>query len=137
MTEAQREQQERREVLLQDLDVRRRQEREQQSRGSTFLDHARVDDVGGRFGAVNDVTIVGRDGPPRYPTLPSGPWSGEDPVGIEPSLGYRVDAMPEHDPPPETCAVGVSGGADAPSDPLDVEIAPPSSSVVKSDDPTV
>jgi hypothetical protein len=39
---------------------------------------------GGRFTAVN---------PPleAWPKLPSGPWSGADPVGLEPSLGYSVD----------------------------------------------
>jgi hypothetical protein len=87
------EQRERIETMRNDLDVQR-QQCERQSQGSTFLDHARVDDIGGRYGAVNDVTIVGRDGPPNYPQLPSGPWSGQNPEpGMEPPLGHSVNDL--------------------------------------------
>jgi hypothetical protein len=56
-TEAQREQQERRETLENDRRVR-----EQQSRGSTYLDHHHSE-LGGRFGSIETETITGRPSP--------------------------------------------------------------------------
>ena len=61
-TEAQREQAERRETLLQDADLRRRQERERGSQGSTYLDHHHSE-LGGRFGSIETETITGRPSP--------------------------------------------------------------------------
>jgi hypothetical protein len=63
--------------------------------GGTFFSHTHADDeAGGRFQKVNAATVIGSTPLPKYPELPSGPWSGSDPVGQEPPLGYSVDAMP-------------------------------------------
>jgi hypothetical protein len=119
------EQAEERRVLANDVSVRRQQ-------GATFLDHVRIDDAGGRFAAVNETTIIGRDAPPSYPQLPSNsPWSGPDIVPPEPPLGYRVDEMTPLEPPPVDPLGGASGGAaDEPSglaSLTDVEHAAPAS----------
>jgi hypothetical protein len=68
------EQRKRRETMMQDADLRRRQERE---RGSTYLDHHRSE-LGGRFGSVETETITGRPSPAPPPS--NGPWAGEDPL---------------------------------------------------------
>jgi hypothetical protein len=65
--------------------------------GTTFHRHAQShanDEAGGRFAAVNPTTVTGATPIPSYPALPSGPWSGSDPVPTEPPLGYSVDDMP-------------------------------------------
>jgi hypothetical protein len=50
----------------------------------------------GRFAeAEGKQFVVGSTPGPIYPALPSGPWSGADPVPDEPPLGYSVDDMPE------------------------------------------
>jgi hypothetical protein len=139
MTEHSEERKLRRETLLQDADLRRR-EREQQAKGSTFLDHARVDDAGGRFATVNAVTVIGRDGPPTYPQLPGGPWSGQDPVPDEQPFGVDINAVEPIDPPPADLPVGAPGGAaDAPSESdlsrsMSERAAPPSSHSKEQDD---
>jgi hypothetical protein len=138
VTEAQREQQERREVMKQDLDVRR-QQREERAQGSTYLDHHHSE-LGGRFGVIETETITGRPSPQPPPLPPTSPWSGTDPVGIEPPLGYEIDAMPPIDPLPETCAGGDPGGAAAVPPGVTsltgVSAAPPPSSQDKGDDQT-
>jgi hypothetical protein len=124
-TEAQREQAERRETLLQDADLRRRQERERGSQGSTYLDHHHSE-LGGRFGAIESESVTGRPSPAPPPLPANSPWSGQNPEpGMEPPLGYRIDQMSEPDPPANDPDAGATGGADAPFIPLDVEIAPP------------
>jgi hypothetical protein len=123
-TEAQREQAERRETMLQDADLRRR--REQQ--GSTFLDHTHIDDDGGRFAVVNRATIVSAEPTPasQYPAA-SSPWADPQP-GVEPPLGIDINWMPPLDPSPVSIPGEGTGDACAPSSPLDVETASPSSS---------
>jgi len=79
----------RREVFENDRKVR-----EQQS--ATMLDHARStadDDRGGRYANVEGKHhVVGSTPVPRYPQLPSGPWSGVQPEpGPEPPLGFAID----------------------------------------------
>jgi hypothetical protein len=63
---------------------------------STFLHHAQAainDEAGGRFARVQPQILIGADPIPRYPALSSGPWSGSDPVGQEPSLGFSIDDL--------------------------------------------
>jgi hypothetical protein len=106
---------EKRETFAQDLDLRRRQEREEQARGSTFLAHTHIDDLGGRFATVHETTIIGGSPVPTYPRPPSGPWSGPDPVPNEQPIGHSVDEMV----PLETSAGAVEATGDpAVSDPL-------------------
>jgi hypothetical protein len=114
------EQRERRETLENDLRVR-----EQQAKGSTYLDHHHSE-LGGRFGAVETETVTGRLSPQPPPLPASSPWAGEDPVGIEPPLGYAVDEMVPLEPPTETCAVGTDPvSADAPSAVVPVTVDAP------------
>jgi hypothetical protein len=130
MTTESDEQAERRETMLQDADLRRRQEREEQARGATYLDHYQSD-VGGRFVVTERETITGLPSPQPPPLPANSPWAGEDLVGIEPPLGVAIDRMPELEQPTETCAVGTGGAVDEPSGwaPLtDVERAAPPSS---------
>jgi hypothetical protein len=120
-TSAQDERKERRETLLQDEDLRRRQELKRQNEGTTFLAQTHVDIDGGRFAATNAATIIGQNSPPKYPQLPSSsPWSGADPVPDEPPLGHRVDRMPGLEPP-AVCspwpAAAAQAGAPASDDP--------------------
>jgi hypothetical protein len=119
------EQRERRETFAQDLDLRRRQEREQQSKGATYLDHYRSE-LGGRFSALETEIVTGRPSPQPPPLPASSPWAGEDPVGIEPPLGYAVDEMVPLDlPTVDPAARDTGGAADASSGSLctDVEHA--------------
>jgi hypothetical protein len=85
------ENQERAEVMRSDQKAR------EQQQAPTMLDHARAaafDELGGRFAnARGNQQIVGVDGPPCYPQLPSGPWSGSDPVPDEAPLGFAIDQM--------------------------------------------
>jgi hypothetical protein len=99
------EQRERRETLENDRRVR-----EQQSRGSTYLDHHHAE-LGGRFGSVETETITGRPSPQPPPLPASSPWAGPDMVPPELPLGYRIDQMPEHDLPTVDPAVRDTGGA--------------------------
>jgi hypothetical protein len=103
----------RREVLENDRKVR-----EQQQAGTFFSHTHPEDEVGGRFARVSPMTIVGATPIPKYPQLPSGPWSGSDPVGQEPPTGVAIDYMR----PLEPSMVGASSveatgptSADAPS----------------------
>jgi hypothetical protein len=109
------EQRERREVLENDRRVR------EQQKGSTYFQHAvaEADEPRGRFqNSSGTTTVIGRDGPPAYPTLPaSSPWAGEDPVGMEPPLGYAVDEMVPLETPSAVSASAEPdpASADAPS----------------------
>jgi hypothetical protein len=91
--------------------------------GSTMFDHARAaldDEAGGRYARTTPATVVGSQPFVRYPQLPSGPWSGSDPVGQEPPLGHRVDQMPGLEPPAVSSpwpAVAAQAGAPASDDP--------------------
>ena len=126
MLSSQEEQREREEVMRQVADLRRRQQ-EQSRNGDTgtYLSHYHDDLSGGRFAALGNPTIVGKDGVTQYPA--AAPHQ-RDPVGREPSLGYPIDqpsaVISLHSP------VEATGGAEAPSSSAsDVEhAAPPSSS---------
>jgi hypothetical protein len=117
-------QREKRETFRNDLSLRNKSA---QSEGSTYKTHAEADAnqarAGGRYSAELAQTVVGSEPFPKYPALPSGPWSGEDLVGQEPPLGYSVDGSR-----PEQFAVipaqSATGGA--PAKPSAVA-APPSS----------
>jgi hypothetical protein len=117
------EQRDRRETLQNDVWVRTQTSA---SKGSTFRDHAEAEanQARGRYSAELAQTVVGSEPIPKYPTLPSGPWSGEDLVGQEPSLGYSVDEMSRSRP--EQFAVipaqSATGGAPA----VPAVAAPPS-----------
>jgi hypothetical protein len=83
-------------IIPEDPIARRRRLHEQQ--GSTFHQHgvtAADDESGGRFAKQEGARpqVIGTDPIPKYPQLPSGPWSGDDPVPDEPPLGYRIDEM--------------------------------------------
>jgi hypothetical protein len=123
---------ERRRILRNDQRVR------DQSRNGdtgTYLSHTHSE-VGGRFAVTEHQTITGVVSPAPPPLPASSPWSGPDPVPIEPPLGYRIDAMPELEPPtgvspvsppvatddPALAPSGGSGGP-APSGDLGVEQA--------------
>ena len=111
----QEEQAEKRRVLLQDADVRRRQQ--EQSSG-TFLSHTHIDDAGGRFAAVNAAKIVG-----QLPTIaasyPAASAAHQTELPPEPSLGFSIDEMPGLEPSmPTPCSSSVEATgdpADAPS----------------------
>ena len=109
------EQRERRETLENDRRVR-----EQQARGSTYLDHHHAE-LGGRFGAVETETITGRLSPQPPPLPASSPWAGPDMVPPEPPLGYSVNDLEPSSP------VGVTGPAsgDAPSAVVPVPVDEP------------
>ena len=112
------EQDEKRRILANDLSVRD---------SGTFLSHTHSE-AGGRFASVESQQVIGRDGPPHYPALPaSSPWHGTDPVPDEPPLGYRIDAMPELEPPTVDASFGPVD-AQATNDPA----AAPSSGAVSS-----
>jgi hypothetical protein len=123
---------ERRETLANDLKVLQQQ-------GSTFHQHAQaqaLDTAGGRFAAVGTPRVVGSTPNPsaQYPAAAA---HQADPVGVEPPLGYDVNAMPEQESSmaiPYSSSVEATGGAAAPSATSDVEPAPPSSSA--NDGPT-
>jgi hypothetical protein len=72
---------------------RRRILREQ---ASTLLDHARAaaaDEAGGRFARIQPQSVIGSTPVPQYPQ--AGTPFQSDPCGLEPPLGYDINAMPE------------------------------------------
>ena len=80
-----------------------------------------IDDAGGRYAKLTPSNVTGSTPSPQYPQIPSGPWSGDDPVPNEEPLGFSVDAMepleptpepPEVNPSPPTVEVGVGEPAD-------------------------
>jgi hypothetical protein len=67
----------------------------EQQQASTFHQHALSqanDEAGGRFAAVNAVTVVGSEPAMKYPAA-AAYTLGPD-AGIEPPTGYRIDEMP-------------------------------------------
>jgi hypothetical protein len=93
MLSSQEEQAERRRVLAQDASVRQ-QQREQ---GASFHQFAEADAAIplGRFTQDNAATVIGSTALPQYPAAAA---HQHDPVPIKPPTGYRIDAMPEHEP---------------------------------------
>ena len=89
----QEEQAEKRRVLSQDADVRRRQ----QEQSGTFLSHTHIDDAGGRFAAVNAAKIVGQS-PATAAAYPAASAAHQTELPPEPSLGFSVNEMPELEP---------------------------------------
>jgi hypothetical protein len=86
MLSSQLDQEERRSVLDNDRRVRE-QQREQ---GSTYLDHTH-DLAGGRYAAISNPTVVGRDAPiTNYPAAAPHQF---DPCGPEPPLGLDNPAL--------------------------------------------
>ena len=58
---------------------------------TTYRDLANLDtSLGGRFLGGGDVS--GAEEATHYPRLPEGSWS-HDPTGVEPPLGYAIDAL--------------------------------------------
>jgi excisionase family DNA binding protein len=92
-TQSQEEQAERREVMLQDADLRRQQQQKEPL--NTMHQHAQAaanDISGGRFGALGAPHVVGSAPIPKYPAA-SAPFQ-RDPVPAEPPTGYCIDEMP-------------------------------------------
>ena len=121
-------QSEKRNIMRQDADVRRRQQ-EQSRNGDTgtYLSHTHDDTSGGRYAAIGSAMVVGAKADVAS-VYPAAAPHQRDPVGQEPSLGYPIDepsaVISLHSP------VEATGGAEAPSSSAsDVEhAAPPSSS---------
>jgi hypothetical protein len=89
---------------------------------STLHQHgqSQADEISqGRFAATGAPTVVGSTPIPKYPELPSGPWSGNDPVPQEPPLGVDINSMPEFGQSPTGASisqpVATGGPPDAPS----------------------
>jgi hypothetical protein len=108
------EQAERRATLLQDVDLRRRQEREQRERGSTYLDHHQSE-LGGRFGSIETETITGKPSPQPPPLPANSPRAGPDIVPPEPPTGFEIDAMTLLEPSAVAVEATDPASADAPS----------------------
>jgi hypothetical protein len=89
MLESQREQAERRRMMLDEARARDRL-REQ---GSTFLAQTHSE-MGGRFSSVGAQTVIGADPVANYPA--AAPHQ-RDPCGIEPPLGYSVNQLTPHE----------------------------------------
>jgi hypothetical protein len=87
---------ERRRVLANDVRVR---EQSRSGDTGTYLSHTHSE-LGGRFAVTDHQTITGVVSPAPPPLPANSPWHGRDPVPDEPPLGYRIDAMPELEPPP-------------------------------------
>jgi hypothetical protein len=102
MLSSQEEQAERRRVMQNDARVREQSEEERRrtfapnqslpNQASTFYQHAQADAATprGRFSAVTAATVVGATAVTNYPAAAS---HQRDPVGQEPSLGYRTDEL--------------------------------------------
>jgi len=76
--------------------------------GEWLMSHTHSE-IGGRYAGVGAQMVVGADPIPKYPAAAA---HQHDPCGLEPPLGYRIDAMPEHEPPepfPLSQAQGNSG----------------------------
>jgi hypothetical protein len=122
--------------VIPDPDRRRRaRESAQPTSFHQFAQSSSDEIAGGRYAKQEGSTpqVVGADGPPIYPQLPSSsPWSGAAPEpGIEPPTGININAMPELGQDPTGASQPVApGGAEAPPGPRRVveHAAPPSSS---------
>src|SRR5215469_6490615 len=110
-TSDQEDQAEKRRVLLQDADVRRRQ----QEQSGTFLSHTHIDDAGGRFAAVNAAKIVGQL-PAIAASYPAASAAYQTELPPEPSLGFSIDEMPGLEP---SMATPCSSSIEATGDPAD------------------
>src|SRR5215469_10927806 len=86
MLSSQEEQAERKRVLANDARVR--------EQAGTFMSRTHSE-IGGRYAGVGAQMVVGADPIPKYPAAAA---HQHDPCGLEPPLGYRIDAMPEHEP---------------------------------------
>jgi hypothetical protein len=94
---------ERRRVLRNDESVR-----DQSRNAGTYLSHTHSE-LGGRFAVAEHQTITGVVSPAPPPLPANSPWAGADPVGDEPSLGYRIDDLnPFSDPESSTGVSAVS-----------------------------
>jgi hypothetical protein len=128
-TEAQREQQLRREILRNDLLLRQ---------ASTFHAFAQADAEvpQGRFAATNKTQVVGANALPIYPA--AAPHQ-HDPCGPEPELGYRIDDMPELEPTREPAAqeAGEPTDMDAVGSPRNSPLGPPALPAQAPDAPAV
>jgi hypothetical protein len=112
MLESQREQAERRRVMLDEARARDRLRDQQREQGSTFLAQTHSE-MGGRFSSVGAQMVVGADPVANYPA--AAPHQ-RDPCGIEPPLGYRIDELEPAIAPPVVEAQA-SGPAEAPASP--------------------
>jgi hypothetical protein len=66
--------------------------------GSTYVARARADAAQLASGRFKDEASAKVPAVPIYPAQPSGsPWSGDDLVGKEPPLGFKIDQMSEGD----------------------------------------
>jgi hypothetical protein len=109
MLSKQEEEQERREVLENDRKVR------EQQRGGTFHQYAQStanDEAGGRFAAVNSVSVVGAEPVVKYPAAAA---HQADPVPTEPPTGYDINEMLPLEPSAPPCVedTGAPAGAAA------------------------
>ena len=132
MLEKQIDQAERLETLRNDLSVQREQREraepprvfaEDQSlprQATTMLAFAQADaaEPRGRFSAVSAAYVVGSKAEIAA-SYPAAAAHQADPVGQEPSLGYRIDAMPEHEP------LEVSFPSPQATDPTSARTVPP------------
>jgi|SRR6516164_659069 hypothetical protein len=119
MLSRQEEDRERRETLLNDQRVK--------EQTGTFLSHTH-DDMGGRFSAVSPSYVVGST---EFAGYPAAAAHQRDPVGQEPSLGYRIDELEQGSFSPSQEALEPSADDEAQAlpnpadvaqcDPLDVE----------------
>jgi hypothetical protein len=89
-------------------------ERRVRKQGSTFAQFAQSDanERRGRFDAHEKSTVIGATSVPKYPAGPA--WCDAD-QGLEPPLGYRIDAQEPLEPSLHSPAQGNSGDPDAPS----------------------
>src|SRR6516164_3766724 len=92
-----------------------------QVRASTYLQQAQAnidEDRGGRYAAIEKpATVVGTGpGSISYPQQPSNsPWAN-DPIGLEPPLGFSVE---DHDPVGELYERGASAAPVEPTNRMD------------------
>jgi hypothetical protein len=105
MLSSQEDQQERLATLENDKLVREADARRLALEGTTFHRHAQsaADETNqGRFASLGVPHVVGATAGPTFPPLPaSSPWSGAQPgPGIEPVLGYDVNALETSAAPP-------------------------------------
>jgi hypothetical protein len=111
----QEEEAERIETLLQDAELRQREQRQKQQReGSTFLEQYHSD-IGGRFSVTQTEIVTGRASP-QLPPLPAcSPWSSAQPEpGLEPPLGYAIHQVEPSASFPAAEVTGAPAAAVAP-----------------------
>ena len=117
MLSRQEEEQERIARLLQDAELRRR---EQQQAG-TYLSHTHSE-LGGRFALTEHQIIIGVASPAPPPLPASSPWSGaQSQPGIEPPLGVEINKLTPYELETSTSHPGVEAGASAAEAPPSVQ----------------